>query len=109
MSDTQTAIIVGIMAAATMLTRFLPFILFPEGKKAPGIVAYLGRVLPYAVIGMLVVYCLKGVRILSNPHGVPEGFAILVIAALHRWKGNMLISIAGGTAFYMLLVNYVQK
>jgi len=105
MTGGQTAITVAIMAAATMLTRFLPFIMFPEGKKVPSIVSYLGRSLPYAAIGMLVVYCLKDVRPAAYPHGIPEAAAILIIAGLHRWKGNVLLSIGGGTAAYMLLVN----
>lgn len=105
MTGGQTAITVAIMAAATMLTRFLPFIMFPEGKKAPSIVSYLGRSLPFAAIGMLVVYCLKDVRPASYPYGIPEAAAILIIAGLHRFKGNVLLSIGGGTAAYMLLVN----
>ncbi len=105
MTTGQIAITVAIMAGATMMTRFLPFILFPEGKKAPMIVSYLGRSLPYAAIGMLVVYCLKDVRLTVYPHGIPEAAAILVIAGLNRWKGNVLLSIGGGTVAYMLLVN----
>ena len=105
MTTGQTVITVAIMAGATMLTRFLPFILFPEGKRAPLIVSYLGRNLPYAAIGMLVVYCLKDVRLAAYPHGIPEAAAIIVIAGLNRWKGNVLLSIGGGTAAYMLLVN----
>ncbi len=107
MTASQTAITVAIMAGATMLTRFLPFIMFPEGKKAPWFISYLGRNLPYAAIGMLVVYCLKDVRLTAYPHGLPEAISILAIAGLHRWKGNVLLSIAGGTATYMLLVNLV--
>ncbi len=105
MTAGQTAVTVAIMAGATMLTRFLPFILFPEGKKAPWFVSYLGRSLPYAAIGMLVVYCLKDVSFTEYPYGIPEAASILVIAALNRWKGNVLLSIGGGTAAYMLLVN----
>lgn len=105
MTTSQTVITVAIMAGATMMTRFLPFILFPEGKKAPPLVSYLGRSLPYAAIGMLVVYCLKDVRLAVYPHGFPEAAAILIITGLNRWKGNVLLSIGGGTAAYMLLVN----
>lgn len=107
MTQAQTAITIAIMAGATMLTRFLPFILFPEGKKAPWFVTHLGRSLPYAAIGMLVVYCLKDVSLAGYPYGIPEGASILIIAGLHRWKGNVLLSIGGGTAAYMLLVNLV--
>lgn len=107
MTHLQTAATVAIMAAATILTRFIPFILFPEGRKAPWLVSYLGRSLPYAAIGMLVVYCLKDIRPAAYPHGIPEALSILCIAALHSWKGNVLLSIAGGTAIYMALVNLV--
>ena len=90
-----------------MLTRFLPFLLFPAGKPTPKYIQYLGRVLPAAVFGMLVVYCLKNVQILSGSHGLPEAIAIAVVAALHLWKKNTLLSIAVGTVCYMLLVQVV--
>ena len=91
----------------TMLTRFLPFLLFPESKEPPRFITYLGTVLPYAMTGLLVVYSLKGVRLTSGSHGIPELLAIIAIALLHIWKRNMLLSIAGGTAVYMLLVQLV--
>ena len=86
-----------------MLTRFLPFLIFPEGKTPPPYIRYLGSVLPYAVIGLLVVYCLKDVPTCGT-YGIPEGIAILAVAALHLWKKNILLSIAGGTVLYMLLI-----
>ena len=78
----------------------------PE-KDPPAVVLYLGRVLPAAVMGLLVVYCLKNVSWTAAPHGLPELLSIAAVAVLHRWKGNVLLSIAGGTALYMLLVQAV--
>ena len=90
----------------TMVTRFLPFLIFPEGKEPPEFIQYLGKVLPYAVIGLLVIYCLKDVPG-SGTYGIPEFLAIVFIVLLHRWKKNILLSIGGGTVFYMLLVQLV--
>lgn len=90
----------------TMVTRFLPFIIFPEGKEPPEFIQYLGKVLPYAVIGLLVIYCLKDVPG-SGTYGIPEFLAIAFIVLLHRWKKSILLSIGGGTVFYMLLVQFV--
>ena len=87
----------------TMMTRFLPFLIFPEGKEPPEFIQYLGKVLPYAVIGLLVIYCLKDVPG-SGTYGIPEFLAIAFIVLLHRWKKSILLSIGGGTVFYMLLV-----
>lgn len=103
----QTMITILAIALGTMLTRFLPFLLFPEKKEAPGYILYLGKVLPTAMIGLLVVYCFKGVTVFNSPFGVPEAVAAAGIVALHRWKKNVLLSIAGGTAVYMILVQYV--
>lgn len=90
----------------TMMTRFLPFLIFPEGKEPPEFIQYLGKVLPYAVIGLLVIYCLKDVPG-SGTYGIPEFLAIVFIVLLHRWKKSILLSIGGGTVFYMLLVQFV--
>ena len=90
----------------TMMTRFLPFLIFPEGKEPPEFIQYLGKVLPYAVIGLLVIYCLKDVPG-SGTYGIPEFLAIAFIVLLHRWKKSILLSIGGGTVFYMLLVQLV--
>lgn len=100
-------LIVAAMAAGTMITRFLPFILFPAGKETPRFVDFLGKTLPFATMGLLVVYCLKGVDMMAAPHGLPELFAILLIVILHRNKGNSLLSIGAGTIFYMVLVQAV--
>lgn len=103
----QTLIMIFAIALGTFLTRSLPFILFPEGRQVPSYINYLGNVLPYAMIGLLVVYCLKDMNILEAPFGLAEGIAILSIVILHRWKSNTLISIGGGTIIYMILVQTV--
>ena len=90
----------------TMVTRFLPFLIFPEGKEPPEFIQYLGKVLPYAVIGLLVIYCLKDVPG-SGTYGIQEFLSIVLIVLLNRWKKNILLSIGGGTVFYMLLVQFV--
>lgn len=100
-------IIIGMVILGTVLTRFLPFLLFPAGKPTPKYIRYLGKVLPAAVFGMLVVYCLRNVSIFSGSHGLPELLSIAVVVILHLWKRQMLLSIAGGTVCYMLLVQMV--
>ncbi len=104
---TQQMITIGICALGTMLTRFLPFLIFSEKRPTPKWVQYLGNALPTAIFGMLVVYCLKDVTILTGSHGVPEAVALAVTVGLHFWKRQMLLSIAGGTVCYMLLVQLV--
>ena len=93
-----------VIAAGTVLTRALPFLIFPPGREAPAFVKRLQSLLPSAVIGLLVVYCLRYVDFLSGSRGLPELMAILAIVVLHLWRKNSLISIAGGTILYMLLV-----
>lgn len=107
LTTVQTLVILLAVAAGTQITRWLPFVLFPEHREPPKVVAYLGRVLPAAMMGLLVVYCLRSVDLLSGSHGLPEAIAVAVIAVLHLWKRNVLLSIAGGTAVYMLLVQVV--
>lgn len=107
MTVLQKIIIIAMAALATMATRFLPFIAFPSNKKTPGFIQYLGKVLPAAVFGLLVVYCLKGVSIFHGSHGIPEMIAIAVTAGLHLWKRQMLLSMAGGTICYMILVQTI--
>ena len=107
MNTVQALITIALCAVATMLTRFLPFLLFPAGTPTPKFVRYLGHALPPAVFSMLVVYCLKNVQITAGSHGLPELIAISVVAALHLWKKQTLLSIAGGTLVYMLLVQFV--
>ncbi|MBE6637515.1 MAG: branched-chain amino acid transporter AzlD [Ruminococcaceae bacterium] len=107
MTLTEQLLTVGIVAFATMLTRFLPFLLFPAKKPTPKPIRYLGQVLPPAVFGLLVIYCLKHVQLLTGTHGLPEAIAIAVVAFLHLWRKQMLLSIAGGTIVYMILVQLV--
>lgn len=107
MSVTQQIITIAMVVLATMLTRFLPFIVFPSGKPTPKYIQYLGKVLPAAVFGLLVIYCLKNVDVMTGSHGLPELISIAVVIGLHLWKRNMFISIAGGTVCYMLLVQLV--
>ena len=101
----KTALLIGVMALVTALTRFLPFILFR--KNTPAYVSYLGRVLPTAIIGMLVVYCLKDVSLMRAPHGLPELIACACVVAVQVWRRNAIISILSGTAVYMLLIRLV--
>lgn len=107
LSATETLITIAMVVLGTQITRFLPFILFSGRRQNAPVVAYLGRVLPYAAIGLLVVYCLKNVSLAASPFGTPEAIAILCIAILHVWKNNTLLSIGAGTAVYMLLVQRV--
>lgn len=105
--DTQAFAMILVMAALTFAIRGLPFLLFPGNKKTPPYIMYLGRVLPYAIIAMLVVYCLKEVSIISAPYGLPELIAIVCIILVHLWKRNTLLSVGGGTLLYMLLVQVI--
>ncbi len=100
-------LLIAVIALVTMALRFLPFWIFSGSKQTPAYVAYLGRVLPYAIMSMLVVYCLRNVDPLTAPHGAPEAIACAVVAALHLWKRSTLLSIVGGTVCYMLLVQLV--
>lgn len=107
MTITEQIITIAVIAAATMLTRFLPFFVFPAGKPTPRYVKYLGKVLPAAIFGLLVVYCLRNVNSPGGSHGLPELISIAIVVALHLWKRQMLLSIAGGTVCYMVLVQTV--
>lgn len=107
MTLTQQIITISMVILATVLTRFLPFIVFPAGKETPKFIKYLGKVLPAAVFGLLVIYCLKNVSIIGGSHGIPELIAIVCVIGLHLWKRQMLLSIAGGTVVYMLLVQLI--
>ena len=103
--NTHAALLVTVMAAVTMLLRFLPFLLFR--KQTPPYITYLGEVLPAAIIGMLVVFCLKDTVVTRAPFGAPELIAGLSVVGLQAWKRNSLASILGGTALYMVLVQAV--
>lgn len=104
MDKTRAVLTIAVAAAVTIGLRFLPFLIFSGKRKTPPVVSYLGKVLPFAVMGMLVVYCLKD---LTAPFGIPELLGCVVVALLHVWKRSTLLSIGGGTAVYMLLVNFV--
>ena len=107
MTLTEEILTVAAAVVATILTRSLPFVLLGNKPETPPFIRYLGKVLPCAVFAMLIVYCLRDVDWSANPHGLPEMSAIAVTVALHLFKRQMLLSIAGGTAFYMLLVQFV--
>jgi len=107
MSTIQALIIIAILAFGTAVTRFLPFVFFPNAESAPRYVHYLGKMLPTAAISLLIVYCFRDVEFLASPHGIPEAVAILTVAALHIWKKNTLLSISAGTVIYMLLVQFI--
>lgn len=107
MTFAQQIITIGMVIIGTVLTRFLPFLLFPAGKPTPKYIQYLGTVLPSAVFGLLVVYCLRNVSLFTGNHAIPEIISIAAVIGLHVWKRQMLLSIAGGTVCYMLLVQLV--
>ena len=98
---------IAVMSAVTFLTRALPFLLFDRGEHPPKIVLYLGKVLPPAIIAMLIVYCLKGVSFATPAGWVPALLSCGAVVLLHLWKGNDLLSIFGGTILYMALVQGV--
>lgn len=102
-------LIVIALVAGTVITRFLPFLLFPGTKESPRYIEYLGTTLPYATIGLLVVYCLKDIKLTSFPFALPEILSILLIVLLHNWKKNSLLSIGGGTICYMILVQTIFR
>ncbi|MBR3825584.1 MAG: AzlD domain-containing protein [Lachnospiraceae bacterium] len=98
-------LLIAVVALVTMGIRFLPFVVFR--KKTPKLVLYMGKVLPFAIMGMLVVYTLKHVSIVEGNHGIPELIGVLLVIFLHKWKHNTLLSIVGGTIIYMVLVQIV--
>ena len=107
LNRTTSLLIILAVAAVTLCTRALPFLVFPKGKPIPKTVEYLGKVLAPAVIGMLVVYCLRDTSIKLSPHGIPEALAVLTVVVLHVWKRNNLLSIGAGTVLYMFLIQVV--
>lgn len=107
MPDLHSALMIAVIALVTAALRFLPFLIFGENRKTPPLVSYLGQVLPYAIMGMLVVYCLKGITLTAPPFGIPEIISCAVVTLLHIWKRNTLLSIGAGTVCYMLLVQFV--
>ena len=109
LTSRQSLVIILAISFITFLTRVIPFILFPAKKETPKYIAYLGNVLPFAIIGMLIIYCLKEASVISFPFGLPELISIVIIILIHLWKNNTLLSIGGGTLIYMLLVQFVFK
>ena len=107
MNKLHAAAIIAVVALVTAGLRFLPFLIFGESKSTPPLVSYLGRVLPYAIMGMLVIYCLKDVSLFSGSFGIPEALGCIVVVLLHIWKRDTLLSIGAGTVCYMLLVQLV--
>ena len=104
---TNSILSIIIMALVTALLRFLPFIIFRGDKKTPDFISYLGKVLPYSIMGMLVVFCLKSVDFKGGVHGLPEIVSILLIVLVHWWKKNTILSILIGTLSYVLIVNFI--
>ena len=100
-------LLIVVATLVTMATRFLPFLIFGEKRKTPALITYLGQVLPFAIMGMLVVYCMKDVAFLSAPFGIPEILGCAIVAVLHLWKRNSLLSIGVGTLCYMLMVQLI--
>ena len=107
MHNLHSMLLVAVVALVTIVLRFLPFLIFGENRKTPPLIAYLGQVLPFAIMGMLVVYCLKDVSLTAAPFGIPELVGVAAVALLHVWKRNTLLSIGAGTVCYMLLVQLV--
>lgn len=107
MPDLHSALMIAVMALVTAALRFLPFLIFGKNRTTPPLISYLGQVLPYAIMGMLVVYCLKDVSLGSAPFGIPELIGCAVVTLLHIWKRNTLLSIGAGTVCYMLMVQFI--
>ena len=104
-NTSHSLILIATMAGITMMLRFMPFILFSQ--KTPKPILYLGEVLPFSIVAMLVIYCLKDINFLGASHGIPELISVVLVALLHKWKHNTLLSILSGTICYMLLVQVV--
>ncbi|GHU71924.1 hypothetical protein FACS1894184_19310 [Clostridia bacterium] len=107
MTRVQAVVTILIMAVCTLATRALPFALFGGGRRTPKVVLYLGRTLPYAIIGMLIVYCLRGARPLVWPHALPEVVGLAVTAAAYLWSKRTLPAVLGGTAAYMIALRLI--
>lgn len=107
MSVTQSIITIAAVVAGTMLTRFIPFLVFPERKQTPKSIEYLGTILPFAMTGLLVVYSLKDTVLTAWPYGIPQAIAVILVVIVHRWKHNMMLSLAAGTIAYMILIQTV--
>ena len=104
MTAVQIFITIAVVVFGTVITRSISFIIFPANRETPPFITYLGKVLPSAVMGMLVIYCYKSIDFNLGTHGIPEILAGLIVAGLQFWKKNMLISICAGTVLYMVLI-----
>lgn len=107
MNYAYSVAVIAVIAIVTAFLRFLPFLIFGGKRETPKIIVYLGKVLPFAIIGMLVVFCFKGVSISEFPHGIPELIAGVAVVLLHLWKRNTLLSVGAGTVIYMVLIQFV--
>lgn len=107
LDPTMSLIVIFVAGATVFFTRALAFIFFPDPTKTPSWVLYLGQVLPFSVMGLLIVYCLRNVEFTSSSHGIPEAIAVGFVALVHLWKRNSLISMASGTALYMFLLQKI--
>ena len=108
MNSQNALIMIFVIALVTAALRFFPFLIFDNDRPVPEFINYLSRVLPYSIMAMLVVYCLKNVSVVKAPFGIPELISVLLVAVLHVWKRNTLVSIIGGTACYMLLIQFIM-
>ena len=103
----ESLLIIGVIALTTLATRALTFIIFSKDKKTPPIIDFLGKVLPFAIVGMLVVYSMRYVSVIRYPFGIPEAIAGIFVVLIHKWKHNLILSIGGGTVLYMVLIQWV--
>lgn len=106
-STMDTLLIIGVVIICTFLTRALPFLVFKDSARIPSVVIYLGKVLPMAIMFLLVLYCVRSTAFLKYPYGIPEILGIISVVVLHLWKRNNMISIVGGTLIYMILVQLI--
>ena len=100
-------IIILIIGAVTLMTRLMPVVIFGRGKKIPGYITYLGKVIPYTAMGLLIIYCLKDVSVVNAPHAVPELIALAIVVGSYLWKRNTILSVVVGTAAYMVMVQII--
>lgn len=107
MSDKHAMIVILVMGFVTLMTRILPVLIFGRGERVPDYILYLGKVVPYTAMGLLIVYCLKDVPVRETPHGIPELIALAVVSGTYLWKRNSIFSVVIGTVLYMLLVQAV--
>ena len=107
MNELHSAALIEVIALVTIALRFLPFLIFGGNRQTPAYITYLSKVLPFSIMGMLVIYCLRNISFAAAPFGIPEVIGCAVVVMLHLWKRNTLLSITGGTVCYMLLVQLV--